>query len=357
MSYTKSMTPLSLGSVDTSTQSDCTTTTDLTTQCTIHVGTPSTPFTLHSSLLIKNSPYFRAALTGPFQESTTQTITLPDIHPSTFELLVTYLYTRSISPLPFKDSKPAYYTLLHLYILADRLCIESLRNTIVDTIADLADDTNSVLTPSDTRILYEQIPPHAPIRSLVLDLFAFKKTDKLLAEHEDRWHAGFLRDLVVLLKRPCPQAMLRHKLSMWYAASYDSAALLACENCRTVLPPRFGAVRCEECGVAWCKRCVGEGTGMAGWEDGSPGRMVRVRRGDVVHGGRDTGAGGRESADGDSGYDDGWESAGEGGLVGRKMRVRKWMSCKPWRGSRCAVYHEHRETERCAEMERRGRRE
>ena len=64
---------------------------------------------------------------------------------------------------------------------------------IVDVMADLADSTNSVLTPSDTRILYEQISEGAAVRRLVLDLFAFKKTDKLLAEHEDAWHARFLR--------------------------------------------------------------------------------------------------------------------------------------------------------------------
>jgi hypothetical protein len=29
---------------------------------------------------------------------------------------------------------------------------------------------------------------------------------------------------------------------------------------------------------------------------------------------------------------------------------RKWEACKPWRGARCALYHEHEETERCGDV-------
>lgn len=271
----------------------------------------------------------------------------------------------------------------------------------MDAVAELADRTNSVLTPSDTRILYEMVPdprspfdrifplsgnaggadngngqstgngnvggngnghsgstfshnPHRPstlhLKKLVLDLFAYKKTDKLLESHEDQWHAQFLRDLVVLMKRPSEQAFLRHRLVMWYPTSYISTH--ACENCRVVIPPRFGAVRCEDCCVAWCSRCVGEGTGMAGWEDGVQGRYLRVRSGG--HSIR------QESGNGEGGEWDGVTLDGSGGSGedtvvselpgGRKVRVKKWQSCKPWRGARCAVYHEHAETERCGDV-------
>ncbi|KAF2278450.1 uncharacterized protein EI97DRAFT_465745 [Westerdykella ornata] len=212
------------------------------------IGPKPTRFLLHTHLLTSQSPYFRASLLGPFLESATNSITLPDIDVPIFELLVSWLYTGSITPLPFKDGKPAYYTLLHLWIVADRLCFEGLRNQVVDTIAELADRTNSVLTPSDTRILYsDAVRSSSPLRALVLDLFAFKKTDKLLAEHEDRWHAGFLRDLVVLLKKPVPQAVQRHRLVMWFPAAW--ATTQACEGCRTVVRPRCASVRCEDCGV------------------------------------------------------------------------------------------------------------
>lgn len=249
-----------------------------------------------------------------------------------FELLISWLYTGSISPAPFKDGKPAYYTLLHLYILADRLCFEGLRNRIIDLISDLADQTNSVLTPSDTRILYEQISENAQVRKLVLDLFAFKKTEKLLAEHEDRWHAGFLRDLCVRLKRPCEQAMQRHRLRMWCPSSYPTTH--PCENCHAIIPPRYGAVKCEDCFVTWCSACADVGVGMALWEDGNPHRLIT--HGDATK---------LSQEEGEEGM----------GMItdprtGKKHRVKRWQSCKPWRGSRCMIYHEHKETETCADL-------
>jgi hypothetical protein len=35
---------------------------------------------------------------------------------------------------------------------------------------------------------------------------------------------------------------------------------------------------------------------------------------------------------------------------GKQENVRKWEACKPWRGARCALYHEHDETERCGDV-------
>ncbi|KAF2738216.1 hypothetical protein EJ04DRAFT_573936 [Polyplosphaeria fusca] len=292
----------------------------------ILVGPNRTRFLLHTSLLINSSPYFRAALTGPFLESATQSLQLPDVSLDVFELCVSWLYTSTLPP-PYKDDKPAYYTLLHLYLLADRLCLEALRNTVTDTIALLADRTNSVLTPSDTRILYEQVADSAPLRKLVLDLFAFKKTDKLLREHEDRWHAAFLRDLAVHLKTPCRQAMQRHAMRMWIPDCWS--ATRACEGCRCILPPRYGAVCCGGCGLTWCVACVSEGTGLASWEDGRG-----VRSGDGEGKGVEIAV-------------EGMEGSGEKRVVGVQRR-RRWESCKPWRAaSRCLVYHEHKETERC----------
>jgi hypothetical protein len=173
-----------------------------------------------------------------------------------------------------------------------------------------------VLTPSDTRILYEQIRDSSPLRSLVLDLFAFKKTDRLLESHADTWHAAFLRELATRLKRPCTQAMTRHRLHMWCPDSWHSTR--ACDNCRAVLPPRQGAIACDECCLAFCNKCVEVGTAMASWDDG------RNR----------------------------WELVCPEEMEGAadKARKQKWEACKPWRGSRCALYHEHGETERCGDV-------
>lgn len=290
---------------------------DFTTISTILVGPQLAPFQIQTSLLTSKSSYFRAALTGLFAESSNNSITLDDVPVDHFQLLVTWLYDQ-VLPTPYKDRKPAYYTLLHVYALADRLGLEGARNAIIDTISDLADETNSVLTPSDTRILYEDIRDSAPLRTLVLDLFSFKKTDRLLELHAGLWHAEFLRDLTVHLKRPCAQAMQRHRLHMWCPMSWTRG----CDCCGIVLAPRCGAVACEDCCVAFCTACVQRGVAMARWEVG---RFEVVEEERSVLGGAD----------------------GEEKSV---KKVKKLEACKPWRGSRCALYHEHAETERCGDI-------
>ena len=157
----------------------------------------------------------------------------------------------------------------------------------MDTIARLSETTNSVPTPSDTWILYDTIRDTAPIRRLTLDLFAYKKTDKLLESHRDEWHPRFLRDLVVKLKRPGRENYERHGLVAWKVASWN--ATRACEGCRELVKPNLQAERCEVCERVFCPACV---------------RAGRV--------------------------------GGLGPEVG---------ACKPWLRDLCARYHEHGEGE------------
>jgi hypothetical protein len=178
-----------------------------------------------------------------------------------------------------------------MYALADRLCIEAMRNDIVNRMADLAERTNSVPTPSDTYILYGTIRDSAPIRKLVLDLFAFKKTDNLIASHDDEWHPAFMRELVCKLKRPGYASLQRHEIRLWRPTSWENTR--ACEICRVVLRPMQQANMCHRCHKGFCVDCLmkGEGGGCLDWS------MVE-------------------------------------------------KDCKPWIGGLCA-YHEHMDTEEC----------
>ena len=65
----------------------------------------------------------------------------------------------------------------------------------------MADETNSVPTPDDTRTIDNELPPESKLKTLVVDLFVWKKTDAVLETHPDSWNEGFLRELVVRLKR------------------------------------------------------------------------------------------------------------------------------------------------------------
>lgn len=263
----------------------------------IVVGPEKTRYKIHKDIAAAHSPFFAAALNGQFLEVETGQAILPHVQPKDFEHVLLWFYTQRMedSNVFFKDGKPTYFTLLDIYGLADQLCVEGLRNAVVDLMAELADQTNSVPTPMDTNLLYENIRENAPIRRLVLDLFAFKKTDNLVATHPDSWHPIFLRDLVCKLKRPGYSALMRHDLRPWRPLTWSNTK--ACEVCKGVLKPNVSGNICSGCNRAFCCGCVVKGLG------------------------------------------------GGGGLIDWSVAEKE---CKPWNSprGRCE-YHEHAETEKC----------
>lgn len=232
----------------------------------LFIGPEKIRYVVHKDVLCNQSPFFSAALNGHFIEGETQQLDLPDCDIKTFDHVILWLYQQRLEPLSyfFKDGKATYFTLLDLYATADQLDIEGLRNAVVDRVAGLAEETNSVPTPTDTHILYESIRESAPLRELILDLFAFKKTDNLIATHPDEWHPAFLRDLVCKLKRPGPKALTRHLLERWEPLSWT--AVKACELCKVVVKPGSVGHVCEKCGKGFCKECVKRGVGGGGMD-------------------------------------------------------------------------------------------
>ncbi|EME39765.1 hypothetical protein DOTSEDRAFT_107663, partial [Dothistroma septosporum NZE10] len=182
-----------------------------------------TAYLVHKELLAGASPFFAAALNGTFAEGLEQVVRLPEEKPETWEWFLQWLYTGTLTTQPTgsealgasqqrirshgagaqgvgvcydlhldgdlrnQQGSPKYFLLLDLYALSDRMLTTPLSNHVLSTIARLSEQTNSVPTPSDTWILYDSIRESAPLRQLVLDLFAYKKTDKLLETHKDEW--------------------------------------------------------------------------------------------------------------------------------------------------------------------------
>lgn len=288
-----------------------------------HKSRPQTQYLVHKELLTSASPFFAAALNGTFAEGMEQVVRLPEEKPESFEWFLQWLYTGTLTTQPVSSPEsssssssisargttygrgndqqahirlangnvlphhpalydihldgdlrnnagsPKYFLLLDLYSLSDRLLTTPLSNHILTTIARLSEATNSVPTPSDTWILYDTIRDTSPLRSLILDLFAYKKTDKLLETHKDDWHPRFLRELVVKLKRPGPEAIERHSLVAWRPRSWSTSK--ACEGCKEVLKPGLSVDKCCACEKVFCGDCLrrcGDGVVAVG-HDGS----------------------------------------------------------------------------------------
>ena len=255
---------------------------------------PETNYLVHKELLTSASPFFAAALNGTFEEGLDQVVRLPEEKPEIFEWFLQWLYTGTLkSPAPrcyysgqttalsalpstagFAETRaeftecdvltdgdlrnsqgsPKYFLLLDLYSLSDRLLTTPLSNHILSTIARLSETTNSVPTPSDTWILYDTVRDNATLRTLILDLFVYKKTDRLLETHKDEWHPKFLRELCVKLKRPGPEAIERHSLVAWRPSSWSTSK--ACELCKEILQPGLSGDKCCACDKVFCAACL-----------------------------------------------------------------------------------------------------
>jgi hypothetical protein len=118
----------------------------------IYVGPESTHWPLHERLLCYHSPFFasifydKKANTRPGQN---KSYGLPDEDDLSFELLVGWLYSRSIHPpREEKDVGP----LLDLYLLADKFEMEKLCSDIVDVIRDFYHSTSTY--PGLRRVQY-----------------------------------------------------------------------------------------------------------------------------------------------------------------------------------------------------------
>ncbi|SLM35343.1 BTB/POZ-like [Lasallia pustulata] len=169
----------------------------------VTVGPSKIVFPVHRELLCAASTFFTAALNPRhgFLESVTSTVHLPEARPAIFEYFVQWLYTRSLGHEDLDgQEQPAYFRLIGLYALADMLGVEGCKNDVCDKVGRLAEERNCVVNPDDTRMLWGEVREGAGLRVLVLDLFAFKKTGRLVETHEDSWDERFLRDLVARLK-------------------------------------------------------------------------------------------------------------------------------------------------------------
>ncbi|KAL8930755.1 MAG: hypothetical protein Q9208_000296 [Pyrenodesmia sp. 3 TL-2023] len=160
---------------------------------TITVGPHAVPFLVHRERFCAASPFFAAALnpTYAFREADSATVHLPAARPCDFEYLVQWIYTATLDHEELDCDHPAYFRLIRLWLLADELQVEGAKNGIVDMMARVADRTNSVPTPDDTRTVFGGegggVREGSGLRKLVVDLFAWKKTDQLVEAHEDSW--------------------------------------------------------------------------------------------------------------------------------------------------------------------------
>lgn len=151
-------------------------------------------FLVHKAHICFYSPYFAAALNGPFLEGEKQEIILDLISCKVFAVFIGWIYKQRIE-LP-EEIHGVFYALTQLWILADGFLIPRLQN---ETLL-LLNQRSGSFSISAVNSMYKQTTEGSPLRQFVIAGISSNSSRALQADVEE-FSQPVLVDMVQWLQR------------------------------------------------------------------------------------------------------------------------------------------------------------
>ncbi|CAD6449301.1 77df6434-a89c-49e6-a664-b6a9ae784c83 [Sclerotinia trifoliorum] len=156
----------------------------------IKVGKDLQDFGVHKSLICHYSPYFKAAFTSGFEETSTGIMKLGDVDLDVFELFFYWLYTqrlnkwRNESQLSLEKAiinagneskqRSRIRTLLELYVFADMVQVPAIKNNCIKEYYEMAIPEKEYLTErKNLAYIWEHTNESDLIRKFMVDLIVW----------------------------------------------------------------------------------------------------------------------------------------------------------------------------------------
>ncbi|KAI4919459.1 hypothetical protein J4E90_001594 [Alternaria incomplexa] len=152
----------------------------------IVVGPKAKRFTVQLNRIVYYSPFFLAALTGPFKEAKDKVVTLPDTEAKVFELFVYWLYhqrfpTQGDSPqllaLYHRDDYPYFQSarLMKLYVFSDKYNVPKLKRQCLDALFEHLGDASGYQLPDLNDVAYavKNLNDQDPLLRMIIDGFCY----------------------------------------------------------------------------------------------------------------------------------------------------------------------------------------
>jgi hypothetical protein len=186
------------------------------------VGVDRTHFTVHEKSICSFSPFFDKAVNGPWRESMTKTVDLPDDEPEIFAELLRWLYGHTAADnhnrnwfyFPRNWSSVLWLKLCKLWVLADKLGVSDLQNCVIKQMANsyrsldgriwppppnYIYDNKTLKPPLQIRAfspdyIYDNTTPKSPLRYMIVDICIHHKMDEEVAKYADDASVDFIRD-------------------------------------------------------------------------------------------------------------------------------------------------------------------
>ena len=126
---------------------------------------------LHRSLLCEVSDFFKKCLEQGFTESASRKVALPEDCPDTFAWFVKWAYSGDLAPLGITFGCDAIFFMTKLYVLADKLLCEDLKNRTMDMVQEAC--SVSILYASDVTQAMQQGPTETKMIQYLVKQLAY----------------------------------------------------------------------------------------------------------------------------------------------------------------------------------------
>lgn len=176
---------------------------------TLVVGETKTAFHVHEADLFEASPFFEAAFTSDFRESSERIMTLPEDDDSIFGVFVDWLYRQryDIPPTPYGSGTDydRFIQPLKLFVLADKYGVRSLRNLIVSQMFLAFKWDKGSPSLDSMAYVYEHTSQNATIRKFLTNRMALTNNPAWFVEARiQTWlrnHPDISADLIASLAK------------------------------------------------------------------------------------------------------------------------------------------------------------
>ncbi|KAJ9603702.1 hypothetical protein H2200_011888 [Cladophialophora chaetospira] len=130
---------------------------------TVTVGKEQTKHMIHESIL-RQCPFFDKCLSSGMREEHEKSINLPDDDPTAIEVIIEWLYAKTIDRLQCGN----HYIVA--YVAADKYCMRELQNSIIDK---LCSTPYGDVTPSFVSSVWNGTAEGSKLRELTLDFLHY----------------------------------------------------------------------------------------------------------------------------------------------------------------------------------------
>lgn len=161
----------------------------------VGTGPEARSFYVHEDKLKQHSEYFKAALSGEWQEAREREVCLAEDDVAAFDIFAGFVYSGKLT-IANNDDVPSSATrseappfrsrdLAHCWALADKLLATSLKDAVTDKLCQIAVDFEMYPTGMHRKMFEHSISPSG-VKRLLVDFAVFAWDDEIF-EQEKQW--------------------------------------------------------------------------------------------------------------------------------------------------------------------------